>query len=214
MKDDFFDQIDQWSISVWSKNPWLKSLESGSDRAVFNIDQLYYQWLEFILKNHGITTGPFSKFAEQKKIFGLVKHLNPYYFRSDEVRKVIDQTSTLPPKQKESLTAQITGFFRLMGKTSMNPVVLENLETLEEWWELFEEKEEWSGMNWLQKQDFRVPASKGGFFAWNRFHRGALPGISEHPRKWVELCAESEGPSEAWKWDLKASIFAGEWAHA
>ena len=31
-----------------------------------------------------------------------------------------------------------------MGKTSMNPVVLENLETLEEWWELFEEKEEWS----------------------------------------------------------------------
>ena len=151
MKDDFFDQIDQWSISVWSKNPWLKSLESGSDRAVFNIDQLYYQWLEFILKNHGITTGPFSKFAEQKKIFGLVKHLNPYYFRSDEVRKVIDQTSTLPPKQKESLTVQITGFFRLMGKTSMNPVVLENLETLEEWWELFEEKEEWSGMNWLQK---------------------------------------------------------------
>ena len=133
MKDDFFDQIDQWSISVWSKNPWLKSLESGSDRAVFNIDQLYYQWLEFILKNHGITTGPFSKFAEQKKIFGLVKYLNPYYFRSDEVRKVIDQTSTLPPKQKESLTAQITGFFRLMGKTSMNPVVLENLETLEEW---------------------------------------------------------------------------------
>ena len=214
MKDDFFDQIDQWSISVWSKNPWLKSLESGSDRAVFNIDQLYDQWLEFILKNHGITTGPFSKFAEQKKIFRLVKHLNPYYFRSDEVRKVIDQTSTLPPKQKESLTAQITGFFRLMGKTSMNPVVLENLETLEEWWELFEEKEEWSGMNWLLKQDFRVPASKGGFFAWNRFHRGALPGISEHPRKWVELCAESEGPSEAWKWDLKASIFAGEWAHA
>ena len=69
-------------------------------------------------------------------------------------------------------------------------------------------------MNWLQKQDFRVPASKGGFFAWNRFHRGALPGISEHPRKWVELCAESEGPSEAWKWDLKASIFAGDWAHA
>ena len=50
-------------------------------------------------------------------------------------------------------------------------------------------------MNWLQKQDFRVPASKGGFFAWNRFHRGTLPGISEHPRKWVELCAESEGPS-------------------
>ena len=97
-----------------------------------------------------------------------------------------------------------------MGKTSMNPVVLENLETLEEWWELFEEKEEWSGMNWLQKQDFWVPASKGGFFAWNRFHRGALPGISEHPRKWVELCAESEGPSEAWKWDLKASIFVGE----
>ena len=165
MKDDFFDQIDQWSISVWSKNPWLKSLESGSDRAVFNIDQLYYQWLEFILKNHGITTGPFSKFAEQKQIFGLAKHLNPYYFRSDEVRKVIDQTSTLPPKQKESLTAQITGFFRLMGKTSMNPVVLENLETLEEWWELFEENEEWSRMNWLQKQDFRVPASKGGFFA-------------------------------------------------
>ena len=137
MKDDFFDQIDQWSISVWSKNPWLKSFESGSDRAVFNINQLYYQWLEFILKNHGITTGPFSKLAEQKKIFGLVKHLNPYYFRSDEVRNVIDQTSTLPPKQKESLTAQITGFFRLMGKTSMNPVVLENLETLEEWWELF-----------------------------------------------------------------------------
>ena len=85
-----------------------------------------------------------------------------------------------------------------MGKTSMNPVVLENLETLEEWWELFEEKEEWSGMHWLQKQDFRVPASNGGFFAWNRFHRGALPEISEHPRKWVELCAESEGPSEAW----------------
>ena len=69
-------------------------------------------------------------------------------------------------------------------------------------------------MHWLQKQDFRVPASRGGFFAWNRFHRGFLPEISEHPRKWVELCAESEGPSEAWKWDLKASIFAGEWAHA
>ena len=30
----------------------------------------------------------------------------------------------------------------------------------------------------------------------------------------MELCAESEGPSEAWKWDLKPSIFAGEWAHA
>ena len=87
---------------------------------------------------------------------------------------MIDQTNIFPPKQKESLTAQITGFFRLMGKTSMNPVVLENLETLEEWWELFEEKEEWSGMHWLQKQDFRVPASKGGFFAWNRFHRGVL----------------------------------------
>ena len=83
-----------------------------------------------------------SKVRRTEKIFGLAKHLNPYYFRSDEVRKVIDQTSTLPPKQKESLTAQITGFFRLMGKTSMNPVVRENLETLEEWWELFEEKEE------------------------------------------------------------------------
>ena len=57
----------------------------------------------------------------------------PVLFRSDEVRKVIDQTNIFPPKQKESLTAQITGFFRLMGKTSMNPVVLENLETLEEW---------------------------------------------------------------------------------
>ena len=99
MKDDFFDQIDQWSISVWSKNPWLKSLESGRDIDVFNLDQLYDQWLKFILKNHGIITGPFSKLAEQKKIFGLVRHLNPYYFRSDEVRTVIDQINIFPPKQ-------------------------------------------------------------------------------------------------------------------
>ena len=73
------------------------------------------------------------KVRRTEKIFGLVKYLNPYYFRSDEVRKVIDQTSILPPKQKQSWTAQITDFFRLMGKTSMNPVMLENRETPEEW---------------------------------------------------------------------------------
>ena len=116
MKDDFFDQIDQWSISVWSKNPWLKSLESGSDRAVFNVDQLYYQWLEFILKNHGITTGPFSKFAEQKKIFGLVKHLNPYYFRSDEERKVIDQTNITPTETKRIVDCSDYRFFPSHGQ--------------------------------------------------------------------------------------------------
>ena len=66
----------------------------------------------------------------------------------------------------------------------------------------------------LQKQDLRVPTSLGGFMAWNRFHWGKLPIGDEHPWQWMEDCAKPEGPEQAWKWDLKTSIFAGEWSHA
>lgn len=212
--DGFFDQIDQWSTEIWRKHPWLKGLEGGIERNVFNAEKFYRHWLEFILPLMGISIGPWSRHAELKSLFHLINNLNPNYFRSDEIRKVVNKITYLRPDQRETLTFKITGFFRLMGNTNWNPYQLESPEILEKWWDLFEEKDAWSGMAWLQKQDFRVPASLGGFIAWNRFHRGKLPIGDEHPRQWVETCAKPEGPEQAWKWDLKASIFAGEWSHA
>ena len=109
---EFFYQIDQLSAEIWKKHSWLKDLEFGIDRDFFNIKEFYCKWLEFILPNMEISIGPWSKHAEFKSLFQLIHNLNPYYFRSDEIRQVIDKFSILRHDQKEKLTFKITGFFR------------------------------------------------------------------------------------------------------
>ena len=84
--DGFFDQIDQWSTEIWRRHPWLKGLEGGIESNVLNSEKfIVIGWSTFSrLWEYRLARG--TRHAELKSLFHLINNLNPYYFRSDEIR--------------------------------------------------------------------------------------------------------------------------------
>ena len=199
--------------SGFIKQYQLVNRKSVHYNPVWNRDELYTKWLDAYLPCAGVPVNPGTPFDELLVVYQLVKQLDGYYVRQDELRHLLSQCHVLTVPQQEQLVEAISGFLLLVEKTELNPERLVEEQRLEDWWALFPDDQAWRVLEWLRSLGLRVPYSRDGFRAWGRVVHGRTPEPDEHPREWVQHCRE-EG-TEIWgdaaSADHAAAMFAGVW---
>jgi len=114
-----------------------------------------------------------TRFAGLQPLYDGINHLDPVYYRKDEVLRMLEKCTGLNDSQQEQLTGAIMVFMDIVKKTDLNPLQLKSIKILNMWWKIYPDLKPWNALKWLWQEGIEVAHSQSGYRAWRRFPHGS-----------------------------------------